>query len=62
MGGSPVESKRVRINTPVSEPEEPVRSGYAFDGWYTGPLYLTRWDFTNNVLFNMTLYAKWIEI
>ena len=62
MGGSPVESKRVKMNTPVEEPEEPVKPGYIFDGWYTGQLYLTRWDFTNNVLFNMTLYAKWIEI
>ena len=62
MGGSPVESKRVKMNTPVEEPEEPVKPGYIFDGWYTGQLYLTRWNFTNNVLFNMTLYAKWIEL
>ena len=56
------------------EPEEPVREGYSFEGWYKEPECKTKWDFEtdtlptaqfdedNNVLYQETkLYAKWLK-
>lgn len=43
-------------------PQEPVRTGYAFGGWYTGENG-TGTEFTNAtlILSNITLYAKWTQ-
>ena len=45
----------------VTRPEQPVRPGRAFAGWYTDESCTKRWDFDNDkVEDNMTLYAKWL--
>ena len=41
-------------------PQEPVREGYVFDGWYRDIDLTWEWDFAKDrVKENMTLYAKW---
>ena len=59
-GGSPVpEAQTVSYNDKAASPEEPVKEGYTFAGWFTkaGD---EPWDFaTNAVTANTALYAKW---
>lgn len=44
----------------LPEPEEPVRKGYVFKGWYTDPKFQNKWDFmVDKAKKEMTIYAKW---
>ena len=44
----------------ISKPDDPVRGGYAFGGWYKDAACLEAWNFgANKATSNMTLYAKW---
>lgn len=61
MGGSYIESVRVRANSTLEAPDDPVRDGYEFDGWYTDRSCTERYRFSTKVTKSMTLYAKWIE-
>ncbi len=61
-GGSEVPSQLIRYNSLVMLPEEPVRLGYIFSGWYKDPSNLEKWDFNTDVVkSNLTLYAKWAD-
>lgn len=55
-GGTPVESQLVIRGETASNPGEPTRRLYSFEGWYLdGTLY----DFSKPVLSDLTLTAKW---
>ena len=43
----------------LSYPAVPTRSGYAFVGWYTDSSCTIRFNFTETITENITLYAKW---
>ena len=43
----------------VTEPDEPFREGYEFTGWYTDSSCTARFDFSDRVTEDMTLYAGW---
>lgn len=58
-GGTDVASQTVRQGATVKEPTEPTKLYSVFEGWYTDNTYTTRWEFTNPVNQDMTLYAKW---
>ena len=50
-------------NSLLSEPNKPIRSGYAFAGWAKEADGSLVWDFTaDRVTKNITLYAIWLEI
>ena len=50
-------------NGHVTKPEDPVREGYVFGGWYTDEACTEAFDFENAVVTeDMTLYAKWTKI
>ena len=56
-GGTDVASQKVKDGGYITEPKEPTREGYAFQGWYFGA---KKWDFeTGTVSRNMTLVARW---
>ena len=61
-GGTSVSDQEVAAGGKVMAPEEPVRRGYRFEGWYRDPECSAAWNFAENaVTSDMTLYAKWSE-
>ena len=60
QGGTEVKSQKLKYGDTVAEPEDPVRQGYEFAGWYieSGAL---EWYFPEaSVEGDITLYAHWI--
>ena len=45
----------------VSKPEDPVREGYTFAGWYADEALTEAYDFGSPVNEDTVLYAKWTE-
>lgn len=62
-GGSMVDPyKRVSKGSTILPPSPPVKQGFRFEGWYQEPSLFTLWNFdTDQVMKNITLYAKWTE-
>lgn len=61
-GGSEVPSQTVQYGERIQQPEEPIREGYQFNGWYSDLDRTRLWNFeTDTVQGNMTLYAGWME-
>ena len=61
--GIGVNSRGAEYNTPVERPDDPVRTGHIFNGWYKEPTFITPWNFsTDLVTSTMSLYAKWTAI
>lgn len=60
-GGSTIANKTTNKNTKLSEPTNPSKNGYEFDGWYTDKELTNKYDFSKLVSSSMTLYAKWTE-
>lgn len=46
----------------LSRPTNPTRSGYVFTGWYTNSSCTTRYEFTDTITGDMTLYAGWQDM
>lgn len=62
-GGTDVAAQELRYGDKVTEPEDPTREGYVFDGWYADESLETPWDFENNLVNDsMELYAKWVPV
>lgn len=60
-GGNEIPNQTVQYGELVVQPEDPIRDGYTFAGWYKDIHLSEKWDFeTNTVQGNMTLYAKWM--
>jgi uncharacterized protein (TIGR02145 family)/uncharacterized repeat protein (TIGR02543 family) len=62
--GSSVANQSVICNSTATEPTDPTRSGYQFDGWYTSSSFTSSsaFNFTNTITKNITLYAKWLKL
>lgn len=58
-GGSRVNSVKVNEGGYVNCPTPPTRDGYIFLGWYLGN---SEYNFSNKVLANITLTAKWEKV
>ena len=55
--GSSATEQTVASGSVITEPEEPAKDGFTFDGWYNGD---TEFDFDNDtVTSDITLTAKW---
>ncbi len=61
-GGSAVAPAHVESGDTVAKPDDPIKSGYCFDGWYTDRELTNVYDFSTPVAASMTLYAKWTAI
>lgn len=60
-GGSTVQAQKLRSAQKVVKPDDPVKDGYTFGGWYADKHLTTPYDFTLGVTKSFTIYAKWIE-
>lgn len=61
-GGSLVNSITQNYNTAISQPINPTKNGFVFDGWYTDETFSNKFNFTTMPYTNIQLYAKWIPI
>ena len=52
-------SQNVPYNGTANDPGKLSEEGYTFDGWYTDNTYSTKFDFTQPIKSNTTVYAKW---
>ena len=60
QGGNEIESQTIYDNEKITEPANPVREAYVFEGWYTEEEGLKAWNFDNVIgTADITLYAKW---
>ena len=57
-GGSVVAPVRTGFSKIADRPDDPIREGYVFAGWYLGE---EKFDFSTVVEENITLTAKWEE-
>lgn len=62
-GGSPVAAIRAESGAKLIKPEEPVREGFDFAGWYKEADFVNPWDFDVDTMpaKDITLYAKWVK-
>lgn len=60
-GGSKVQSVKANKNAWLKKPENPIKEGYVFDGWFKDETLKDEYVFTSRVTTNFTLYAKWSE-
>jgi uncharacterized repeat protein (TIGR02543 family) len=44
----------------ATQPDDPVKEGYTFDGWYKDSLYTQAMDWNQVVSDDLVLYAKWV--
>jgi len=61
LGGSSVPTAYVQPNGLAKEPTAPTKTDYFFGGWYTDADFTTKYDFSQPVTYNFTLYARWTE-
>jgi len=59
QGGSAVEPQTVLSGKAATQPANPTKTGYTFDGWYKEAAGTTAWNFSDKVSDDITLYAKW---
>lgn len=60
-GGSEISTKYVSRNSRVKEPENPIRDGFDFVGWFSDKEMTKKYDFSSRINGNCVLYAKWSE-
>ncbi|MDE7395450.1 MAG: InlB B-repeat-containing protein, partial [Clostridiales bacterium] len=46
----------------VTEPADPTRGGYRFEGWYGDAACTAEWDFDTPITADVTIYAKWTQV
>ena len=60
-GGSTVKDQYIYYGERASEPKDPTRSGYKFDGWYEDKKLTDKYSFSTRLYDDLTLYAKWVK-
>ena len=60
-GGAAIDAQVVEKGAAATQPADPVREGYVFDGWYADKECSKAFDFNSPITGNATAYAKWAE-
>ena len=58
-GGSLITSITQDVGSVVSQPSDPIRSGYTFSGWFSDSGLTTPYTFSTMPAVSVTVYAKW---
>ncbi|WP_186327885.1 InlB B-repeat-containing protein [Paenibacillus xylanexedens] len=59
-GGTVVPEQTVQYGELAAAPDDPIKAGHTFAGWYTEPEWSTPFDLnTRSIVQDTTLYAKW---
>ena len=61
-GGSEVKDKYLLTGNKLTKPEDPVREGYNFAGWYSNLALTKEYNFDKPVIEDLTLYANWSNV
>ncbi|MBR0384175.1 MAG: InlB B-repeat-containing protein, partial [Eubacteriaceae bacterium] len=59
QGGTVLPTQFVRSGQKITKPNDPQKTGYVFEGWYTDPEHKARWNFNDPATDSITLYANW---
>ena len=63
QNGSAAVLQIVEKGSMITQPDDPVRDGYTFNGWFSDESCKNAWNFETGAVTNdMTLYAKWTLI
>ncbi|NMA94047.1 MAG: hypothetical protein GX975_05240, partial [Clostridiales bacterium] len=60
-GGSRISRQRIKEGLKAVKPEDPVKEGYIFAGWFSDRELTTHYSFYDSVTGSFTLYAKWVD-
>ncbi len=64
-GGSEIDDITAFMYQPIEVPEDPVKEGYVFGGWFTNDMYVMKLDLSTihemGYSGNITLHAKWTK-
>lgn len=61
-GGTEIPIQSIRINGKLDIPEPPVKAGSIFAGWYADKERTVPFDFSQTVVADLVVYAKWVEV
>lgn len=59
--GSQIFIQQVEKNKLAGKPNNPVKDGYVFSGWYSDADLINKYDFSVPVTSDITLYAGWVQ-
>ena len=59
FAGSLLPTASVAYGDKIVKPNDPLKQGYTFAGWYADADFAAAWDFNTPVTANTVLYAKW---
>ncbi|NBJ47424.1 hypothetical protein C6N01_14670, partial [Enterococcus faecalis] len=62
MGGSEISAIETIYGNVWTEPKEPIKQGYTFEGWYEDTEYTKEFNFSKPATKTMTIYAKWGKV
>lgn len=54
-------SVTVNVGECVTPPQDPIKDGFEFLGWYSNNTVTDKWDFSTPITHDMVLFAKWSE-
>ena len=60
-GGSEVKPITIAEGATITLPRNPTKEGYVFDGWYLSDEFIEKFNATQTISSNITVYAKWKE-
>lgn len=61
-GGTPVGDQLLLSGQTITEPADPEKEGFSFEGWFSDESLTTPWDFDTAISDGMTLHAKWAAL
>ena len=59
QGGSEVKPITIAEGAKITLPRNPTKEGYIFDGWYLSDEFIEKFNATQTISSNITVYAKW---